>query len=804
LPNPLSSPSQPEITNSTQYNDLGERPHSWWTGKFPGYGICPGVNQEGIIRSLPLPNLQQCTRQQVLDYFDNTWTLTEVLFSALQSEEAFYRPPYHQLRHPLIFYYCHPVVLYVNKLRVVGLIKQPVNAYFEQLFETGVDEMSWDDLSKNQMQWPAIHEITEYRKKVYELVKNIIAIHPDFDHLPITENSPLWAIFMGFEHERIHLETSSVLMRELPIHLLRKSAQWPEHFHIVPTIVTDPIVEVDYPSNHFIDVNAQSVQIGKPHHFPSYGWDNEYGSNTVQVKKFRATEQLISNGEFREFLLAGGYQEQRFWTVDGWKWRTFRNAKHPTFWVPKSPAELHQYQLRLCFEIVPMQWSWPVEVNLHEAKAYCAWHTEKYKTAIPFRLLTEAEHHCLREETKLDPVMLDSGHVMLEKKTNINLAYSSANPTNAMRRTSSGFYDVFGNVWEWCEDHFSALSGFEVNGLYNDFSTPCFDGKHHIIMGGSFMSTGDEASVFARFHFRPHFFQHAGFRIVHPYEKTKILETTCLDAPPPHMGSTPCCTKVKNSVQKNPYETQDLLNQYLLLHYGTHDETSEFLPEYAMNFPKRCVDQLQTILHKYQVKPFRALDLGCAVGGASFELARIFNEVTGIDISESFIQTANILKTRKKIDYLRKDEGKLFSSLVASVDHAIDTARVTFQVGDACSLPADIGNFDVALLANILCRLPSPSSCLMRMSGPLGLIKKGGLLFITTPYSWLSVYTPPGAWLGGKKINNTSFSSYAGLRQILENNFELVLEENMPLIIREHQRKFEFIIAHATCWRRIK
>lgn len=51
-------------------------------------------------------------------------------------EEPFYRPPYHNLRHPLIFYYAHPAVLYVNKLRVAGVLTQPINPYFETIFET--------------------------------------------------------------------------------------------------------------------------------------------------------------------------------------------------------------------------------------------------------------------------------------------------------------------------------------------------------------------------------------------------------------------------------------------------------------------------------------------------------------------------------------------------------------------------------------------------------------------------------------------------------------------------------------------
>ena len=54
---------------------------------------------------MPQLDLATCTRQDVLNYFDNTWTLTEQLFASLQGESAFYLQNYHQLRHPLIFYY---------------------------------------------------------------------------------------------------------------------------------------------------------------------------------------------------------------------------------------------------------------------------------------------------------------------------------------------------------------------------------------------------------------------------------------------------------------------------------------------------------------------------------------------------------------------------------------------------------------------------------------------------------------------------------------------------------------------------
>lgn len=204
----------------------GPRPSWWWTGAPPE--ACAGWQPErGALTSLPQPQPGSCTRQEVLDYFDNTWTLTELLFASLQGDAAFYAPPYHQLRHPLIFYYGHVATLYINKLRMAGLVAQPINPLFESVFETGVDEMSWDDLSQAETSWPLVREVHEYRQKVYTEVRALIETHADLaDGTPIGTEHPLWALFMGFEHERIHLETSSVLMRELPISLLRRPEGW--------------------------------------------------------------------------------------------------------------------------------------------------------------------------------------------------------------------------------------------------------------------------------------------------------------------------------------------------------------------------------------------------------------------------------------------------------------------------------------------------------------------------------------------------------------------------------------------------
>ncbi|CAF3382072.1 unnamed protein product [Rotaria socialis] len=123
---------------------------SLWTGKPPAYGICPGVNAHGTLKSLPQISLN-ATRKELFDYFNNTWTFIVVLFDGLASEQGFYHSHYHKLRHPMIFYYLHRAVFYINKLRVAGIFEQPVKLEFEQLFETGVDEIRWDDLYENNV-----------------------------------------------------------------------------------------------------------------------------------------------------------------------------------------------------------------------------------------------------------------------------------------------------------------------------------------------------------------------------------------------------------------------------------------------------------------------------------------------------------------------------------------------------------------------------------------------------------------------------------------------------------------------------
>ena len=704
------------------------------------------------LHSLPQVRLD-ATRAELLAYFDNSWALTEMLFAGLASDEAYYRRPYHQLRHPLIFYYGHPVALYINKLRVAGLLSGPLKPEFEALFETGVDEMRWDDLHEGDAHiWPSVAAVREYRAEAYTLIRQLIETHPAFD-APITQDSPGWSLVMGFEHERIHVETSSVLMRELPIELVKKPDAWPDYQAMTG--------RAQGPKNRMIAMAAGEVTLGKPQDYPTFGWDNEYGHETRSVRAFSASSMLISNAEFHAFVADGGYTDERYWSAEGWAWRRFRNIKWPTFWVPDGPAGLHHYRLRTVFEVIPMQHDWPVCVNFHEAKAYCAWASERENSKMPYRLLTEAEHVALRDGSA---------------RGNLGLMTGGESPVDAFGANAQGFYDVFGNVWQWCEDHFHPLAGSKPHPYYDDFSAPCYDGEHQMILGGSFISTGDEASAFARFHFRPHFFQHAGFRIARSED-----------------GNPASGARVLHKNGAVNYETEEMLNRYLHMHYASDDEIFDAAifanaPRPAVvNLPQRCAE----LVVKHSKGKGRVLDLGCAVGGSTFALARDFAEVVGIDYSAEFIRTAEALQRTGGVGYTRRDTGSERTALIAQVPADIDRSRVRFEQGDACALPLHLTGFDAVLLANVLCRLPDPAACLTRMQDMHALVKPGGTLVMTTPLSWLPEYTAPERWL----------KDVAAIGEVLT-EFELLEQVELPFMIREHRRKFEYIVTLASVWRR--
>jgi putative 4-mercaptohistidine N1-methyltranferase len=250
----------------------------------------------------------------------------------------------------------------------------------------------------------------------------------------------------------------------------------------------------------------------------------------------------------------------------------------------------------------------------------------------------------------------------------------------------------------------------------------------------------------------------------------------------------------------NIYESDKLLSEYLLFHYGSQQEIlpSQMMVEDALFYPVRCVSEcLDTTALPRNA---RALDLGCAVGRSTFELARWCASATGIDFSHRFIAAAETIRFQGFLDYARADEGALTTPLRAMVPLNVDRNRVMFEQGDAMNLRGDLGAFDVVLMANLIDRLTNPQRCLARLPA---LVNPGGQLIITSPFTWLEEFTPRANWLGGFERGGARVSTLDGLRAGLEQHFHLTATHELPFLIREHARKFQLSIAQATIWRRV-
>lgn len=245
------------------------------------------------------------------------------------------------------------------------------------------------------------------------------------------------------------------------------------------------------------------------------------------------------------------------------------------------------------------------------------------------------------------------------------------------------------------------------------------------------------------------------------------------------------------------YETDKAVSEYLLFHYGNQDDLllDGTGPQEALGFARRCGQ-----LHEgYAINRNRALDLGCAVGGASLALSESFNEVVGIDFSHSLIESANRLIKLREARISIATEGELTRTARVSVPLHSNPQRVTFVQGDAMNLDQRIGQFDFLLMANLIDRLPDPKLCLSKMKH---FITENGILAITSPYTWLEEYTPKSKWLGGFERDGIPVRAISQLKEILDPDFDQLDSRNLPFLIREHDRKNQYSIAQATLWRK--
>ncbi len=682
----------------------------------------------------------EAKREEIRAYFHNTYDIFEKIFEVLKSDEIFYQKS-EPTRHPMIFYFGHTATFFINKLVYMKIIKERINSEFESIFAVGVDEMEWDDLESSRYKWPKVEDVREYRKKVRSLVDGLISSLPLT--LPITQESPIWIILMGIEHERIHIETSLVLHRQMPL----KNVKEVREFNICPH-------SSEAVKNEMIKIEGANVVLGKDKSHNLYGWDNEYGKYSQYVDDFKTSKYLVSNGEFMEFVKDGGYENEEFWDDEGRKFLKISGAKHPTFWV----FENGKFRYRTLCKLIDMPLDWPVDVNALEAEAFCRYKSKK--DGVFYSLPSEAEYRLIYDYAGLRDI--PDFH---ESRANLNFYhYFSSCPVNEFG--FNGIYDVVGNVWQWSRTPIFGFEGFEVHPAYDDFSVPTFDNRHALILGSSWASSGNLIMKHSRYAFRKHFPQNVGFRYVVSNSDIKI--------------------------EQDVYESDELVSQYCEFQYG-----DAYLG--VKNFAIECAKIASKFVKNYT----KALDMGCATGRTTFELAKSFNKVEGIDFSARFIGVGVKLKNEGYIAFSSKTEGDLVQKKRVSIEelgYEKVKEKVSFWQGDACNLKPNFNSYDLILATNLIDRLYNPKLFLESVHNRLN---NEGVLILTSPYTWQESSTKKEFWLGGyRDESGKEVKTIDTLKAILGKNFELLHVEDREFVIKETARKFQHSVAEVSVWRK--
>jgi len=383
------------------------------------------------------------------------------------------------------------------------------------------------------------------------------------------------------------------------------------------------------------------------------------------------------------------------------------------------------------------------------------------KSGRTIRLATEEEWYRLH-----DLVQIPDQPYWDKAPGNINMErYQSPCPVDEFG--FGDFYDIIGNVWQWTETPITGFSGFKVHPFYDDFSTPTFDLKHNLIKGGSWISTGNEATRDARYAFRRHFYQHAGFRYVESENPVVI--------------------------QRDVYETDPEVVRYSHAQYGPG---LHGFPNYHKVIAEKCIEKMQG-------NTGRALDLGCKTGRSTWELARTFDEVTGLDFTARNIRLAIELQENGNMQYIFPEEGELVSYHqinLKDLDMEALTGKVAFYQADASNLKDLYTGYDLILVNDILDEMYNPAKFLSQVHDRLN---AGGLLVIASSYNWDEERTDKHNWLGGYREDGEPVWTRDALTQLLSEHFEPTGDdEQLQSVLPYSKRKYEVKEVEVSFWKK--
>ena len=404
------------------------------------------------------------------DWYRRSRARSRELFDLL-TDEAYYSQPI-ALRHPIVFYEGHLPGFSFNALIKNALGRPSIDARLERLFARGIDphESSAGQASTADPEslspesiWPSRTVVQAFAADADRQIEDAL-LNGELDRPghPLLDRAE--AVFCIIEHEATHHETLLYMWHRLPFELKRR----PPGYH--------PQTEGTSPRVEWINVPPGRATLGVDRATVRFGWDNEFPARAEDVAPFAIERHDVTNGRFLEFVEAGGYRDERWWTPADWQWVRQEGISHPLFWEREGDA----WRWRGMFELLPLPLSWPVYVSQAEAAAFARWNGARLPTEAEFQRAAYGSPDGERQYP------WGSGEPSPERGV---FDFSSWDPWPAGSHPAGasawGVEDLVGNGWEWTSTPFSPFPGFRAMASYPEYSADFFDNQHVVMKGAS-------------------------------------------------------------------------------------------------------------------------------------------------------------------------------------------------------------------------------------------------------------------------------------------------------------------------------
>jgi iron(II)-dependent oxidoreductase len=351
----------------------------------------------------------------IRDELNEARTLTDDLFSVVRADSFYERPI--PIRHRIIFYLGHLEAFDWNLIGRHVLEEPSFHPEFDQLFAFGIDPDSTQAPKDEQQDWPAVEDVVNY---VSQLRRRLDNVFDAVDEL---------YLHVALEHRLMHAETFAYILHHLPYD--RKIA--PEDGH------SEGLEIVNSSS---VEIPSGSVALGLARG-ESFGWDNEFNKQVVDVPAFAIGKYKVTNGDYLRFVEDGG--------------------PAPHFWSSRS----EQWFYKGMFAEVPLPLSWPVYVSHDQAQAYADWSGKRLPSEPEFQRAAFG------------------GPEANGVRDNFNFQRWDPQPVNIAAENKFGVSGMVGNGWEWTSTVFGPFPGFERFPFYPGYSADFFDDEHYVLKGAS-------------------------------------------------------------------------------------------------------------------------------------------------------------------------------------------------------------------------------------------------------------------------------------------------------------------------------